>query len=376
MTEVQKNNSDPGDIPEARPAGTRTGRWSRKARWRTAISLSVLIVLVALGVSVRLPSYTISPGAVRATQPLIAVDGASTYDNPGAVDFLTVSLRQSTPLEVFAAWLNPAIDVKSEREIRGDQTPSENQKLNLQMMSESKDAAQYVALSRLGYDIVINGAGAVVVTVQEGSPAFGVLKPGDVVTKVNEVSVELSSDLVRAISTNAPGTVVTLEVTPGDGGPTGPVDVTLAARPDDAERAYLGVSTFTKDLSFDYPIDVTINSGRVGGPSAGLAFTLGILDVLSPESISGGRKIATTGTMSLDGSVGPVGGVHQKVIAARRAGVELMLVPSSEVDEARLYAGGMRIEPVGTIDDALAVLATIGGGDLVLPVKGTVVPAA
>lgn len=376
MTEAQKTNSDPGVNPERRPTGTRTGRWSRKARWLTAISLSALIVLVALGVSVRLPSYTISPGTSRATQPLIMVEGASTYDNRGAVDFLTVSLRQSTPLEVFAAWLNPSIDVKSEREIRGDQTPSENQKLNLQMMSESKDAAQYVALSRLGYDIAVNGTGAVVVTVQEGSPAFGVLQPGDVVTKVNDIAVELSSDLVRAISTNAPGAVATLEVTPGDGGPAGPVEVTLAARPDDAARAYLGVSTFTKDLSFDYPIEVGIDSGRVGGPSAGLAFTLGILDVLNPESISGGRKIATTGTMSLDGSVGPVGGVHQKVIAARRAGVELMLVPSSEVDEARRYGGGMRIEPVDTIDDALAVLATIGGGDSVLPARETVVPAA
>jgi PDZ domain-containing protein len=368
VTDEQPIKPDHGPV-EARPR-----LWSRRARWLTAISLATLIVLVTLGVSVRLPSYTISPGMSRATEPLIAVDGAATYDSGGAVDFLTVSLRQTTPLEVFAAWLNPSIDVKSEKEIRGDQTPSENQKLNLQMMSESKDAAQYVALSRLGYDIGINGSGAVVASVSDGSPASGALRPGDVITMVDQVPVDLSSDLVRTIAANTPGTVVVLEVTPVGDGPTREVPVTLAARPDDAARAYLGVSTFTKDLSFDYPIQVRIDSGQVGGPSAGLAFTLGILDVLTPESISGGRKIATTGTMSLDGSVGPVGGVHQKVITARRVGVELMLVPSSEIDEARLYAGGMRVEPVDTIDDALAILATIGGGDSVLPARGTGVP--
>ena len=114
-------------------------------------------------------------------------------------------------------------------------------------------------------------------------------------------------------------------------------------------------------------MQVTIDSGRVGGPSAGLAFTLGLLDVLTADSITGGLRIATTGTMSLDGSVGPVGGVHQKVVAAKREGVELLLVPSNELDEARRYADGLRIEPVDDLDQALAVLATVGGGDDVLP---------
>ena len=149
------------------------------------------------------------------------------------------------------------------------------------------------------------------------------------------------------------------------------VEVTLGARADDPAKGFLGVSTFTRDLSFQFPVQVTIDSGRVGGPSAGLAFTLGVLDVMTPDSITGGLKIATTGTMSLDGSVGPVGGVHQKVVAAKREGVQLMLVPSSELDEARKYADGLRIEPVDTLDQALAVLATVGGGDKVLPAEPT-----
>jgi PDZ domain-containing protein len=188
------------------------------------------------------------------------------------------------------------------------------------------------------------------------------------------------------IGAEPPGTVLTMEVTtldlpelqeagegtePGVGatepGRSRTVEVTLGARPDDPAKGFLGVSTFTRDLTFDFPVQVTIDSGRVGGPSAGLAFTLGLLDVLTPDSITGGLKIATTGTMSLDGSVGPVGGVHQKVVAAKREGVELMLVPSSELDEARTYADGLRIEPVDDLDQALAVLSSVGGGDTVLP---------
>jgi PDZ domain-containing protein len=157
-------------------------------------------------------------------------------------------------------------------------------------------------------------------------------------------------------------------------GGTRTVDMALGARPEDASRSYLGVSLQTNDLSFEFPVEVTIDSGRVGGPSAGLAFTLGLLDVLTPESLTGGLSIATTGTMELDGRVGPIGGIHQKVEAAKRRGVQLMLVPSSELEEARTYADGLRIEGVDDLDDALAVLSTVGGGDLVLPPQPTTAP--
>jgi PDZ domain-containing protein len=119
---------------------------------------------------------------------------------------------------------------------------------------------------------------------------------------------------------------------------------------------------------------VTIDSGRVGGPSAGLAFTLGLLDVMTPGSLTGGLSIATTGTMELDGRVGLVGGVPQKVEAARRQGVQLMLVPTDEIEEARRHADGLRIEPVDDLDDALDVLTTVGGGNAVLPAAPTSPP--
>ena len=299
-----------------------------------------------------------------------------------------MSLRQTTPVELLAAWINPAVDVKSRDEILGTQSPEENRQANLQMMSNSKDSATYQALHRLGYDIPTSGTGAVVASVQDGSPADGKLYSGDVITSVNGQPVSLNSDLVAVVGAQPPGAELTMEVTTLDlaelqaaglnelaggrePGQTRTVQVTLGARPDDPAKGYLGVSTFTHDLSFDFPVQVTIDSGSVGGPSAGLAFTLGVLDVMTPDSITGGLKIATTGTMGLDGRVGPVGGVHQKVVAAKREGVELMLVPRSELDEARRYAEGLRIEPVDDLSQALQVLATVGGGNDVLPAEPT-----
>lgn len=362
-------------------------RWSSRARWFAVLGALVVIGAVTASLTVRLPYYTLSPGSSRATEPLITVEGAPTYDNEGNVDFLTVSLRQATPVELLAAWINPAVDVKSREDLFGDQSDSENRAANLQMMAESKDSATYQALNRLGYEIPTSGSGAQVATVAEGSPACGELAPGDVVTAVDGEPVTLSNELVADIAANAPGDTVTMQVSTVDlagidtydaqqtvcpapdrePGGDRTVELALGAREDDPAKAFLGVSTFTKDLTFDFPVDVTIDSGRVGGPSAGLAFTLGLLDVMTPGSITGGLKVATTGTMGLDGTVGPVGGVHQKVVAAKREGVELMLVPDSEVEEARRYADGLRIEPVGNLDEALAVLATVGGGDAVLP---------
>jgi PDZ domain-containing protein len=330
--------------------------------------MAVLVAIVAAGFFWRLPYYTLSPGSVKDTEAFIAVEGAPSYqDDAGTVNYLTVSVKQASPFEVLAAWIDPAVEVVEAEAVLGDQTPSENREFNLQLMASSKDSATYQALRRLGYDIPISGTGTVIASVAQGVPAAQVLERGDVVVSANGVPVGVNKDLVDVVAPLPPGSVVELGIQAFEGGETTPVSVELVARPEDPTRSMLGVTTFTRDLTFDFPVDVTIDSGRVGGPSAGLAFTLGILDALTPESVTGGAKVAATGTMGLDGVVGPVGGVHQKTVAASRAGVELMLVPSAEIDEARRYAGDLRVEPVDSLDQALAVLATIGGGDAVLP---------
>lgn len=375
MTEPAES-TDIVEPSEGGPDDAVAPRWSRRRRWTVAMSVLAVVILLAAGLAIRLPWYAISPGMSRPTEPLISVDGAATYENDGAIDFLTVSLRQVTPIEVVASWVNSDLELRSEEDILGKQTPGENRDLNLRMMADSKDAAQYQALTRLGYTIPSNGTGAVIASVGQGSPADGVLVAGDVVIAADGSPISFNQQLVALVGQSAPGTVLNLSVEPFDASmqgalPARMVAVTLGERPDAPGHGYLGVSTFTRDLSFDFPVKISIDSGRVGGPSAGLAFTLGILDVMTPGSLTGGLPIATTGTMSLDGTVGPIGGIHQKVIAARREGVKLMLVPSSEIDEARKYAGDLRIEPVDTLDQALQVLTTIGGGNDVLPAPST-----
>jgi PDZ domain-containing protein len=142
------------------------------------------------------------------------------------------------------------------------------------------------------------------------------------------------------------------------------VDVTLTtiAAPDDPGRAVIGISPEDRIVGFDLPIEVTIDSGTVGGPSAGLAFTLAVLDVLTPGELTGGHRVAVTGTMALDGTVGPVGGAAQKAITIRDAGYEVFLVPSDELDEVRATVGGdLEVVAVDTLAEALEALGSLGG---------------
>lgn len=365
-------------VPTPEVAGEESRHWSRRRRWLTSIGFLLAILVITLGLVVRLPYYVMSPGSSRPTESLISVSGAQTYENDGAVDFLTVSLRQATPVEALAAWVNPDLDLTPEEDILGKQTPDQNRDLNIRMMSDSKDAAQYQALTRLGYTVESNGTGAVVASVVDSGPSASALVPGDVIVSANGRQISFSQELINAISATAPGSTITLGVEPFDATmdgarPARDVQVVLGARESDPSKGFLGVSTFTRDLAFNYPVQISIDSGRVGGPSAGLAFTLGILDVMTPGSLTGGLKVSATGTMALDGAVGPIGGIHQKVMASRRAGVDLMLVPASEVDEARKYAGDLRIEPVESLTQALEVLTTVGGGNLVLPPVGAAI---
>lgn len=367
-------SGDPESAEPAEPEGPRSW-WTRRRKWTAGFLVVVVTILALLAFLWKLPYYTLAPGSARDTEQFIVIDGATTYpDQTGTIDYLTVSVKQATPADLLVAWIDPAIDVVDAELVLGSQTPSENRELNLQLMASSKDAATYQALQRMGYEIPISGTGAVIASVADDVPAAAVLQRGDTVVSVGPEPVAVNQDLIRLVSGLPPGAVVELGIQPLEGGETRTVAVELVARPEDPSRSMIGVSTFTRDLTFDFPVQVSIDSGRVGGPSAGLAFTLGILDALTPESVTGGVRVATTGTMELNGTVGPVGGVHQKVVAASREGVDLMMVPSAEIDEARRYAGDLRVEPVDDLDGALEVLSSLGGGNAVLPVPVEAAP--
>lgn len=349
----------PGDHDGPPPADAPGRRRLWLAFGGALVGLLTLGTLAAAFVQV--PYYLLSPGSVRSTEGLVTVEGAPTYESDGRIDFTTVSVKKATALQAVVGWLDPTVDVVEEDLILAGQTQDENRARNLQEMADSKEIATAVALESLGYEVNEQGSGALIVNVATDVPAASVLARGDVVVAADGQPVELSSDLVDVIATKQPGEDVVLRVQRSEE-VAEDVVVPLVARPDDPTRAMLGVTLETFRLTYQFPFEVTIDSGAVGGPSAGLAFTLGVIDVLTPGSLTGGQQVATTGTIDSSGVVGPVGGVRQKTVAVRRAGASVFLVPGSEYEEAKTYAGDMRVEVVDDLDDALRVLTSLGGG--------------
>lgn len=358
-----------------------------------------LIVLAVIGsVFIQTPYYRLAPGSVRTTEELIAVSGAPTFtEDAGVIGYTTVSLGPANGFEALQGWLDPHTEILTKEEAIGDQDPDQNRQVNLQMMDSSKQLAAAVAVMELGYEVEQTGTGALVLEIQPGSPADGLLRRGDTVVAVDGEAIERNEQLSAALDGYAPGDVVRLRVErprdlqsePGtaatsssstsiatspvspveraDGAPHADVEafeleVVLGPHPDDPSRPLVGVSTVTRDQQYQLPFEVSIDSGQVGGPSAGLAFTLGVIDVLTPGSLTGGRKVATTGTISFDGTVGEVGGVHQKTIAVREAGAEVFLVPPAELAEAQRWAGDdLEVIAVADVDEAIAALERVGG---------------
>jgi Lon-like protease len=228
-------------------------------------------------------------------------------------------------------------------------------------MNDSQLTAKAVALETLGYEVPRTGKGAQVVAVDPESPAAGTLEVGDVITAIDGTPVTLSEEIGPLVRDRTPGEPVTMTVTRGDEERTVTVDTRAAADGEFEGQAQVGIATQTLDLQYDFPVDITIDTGKVGGPSAGLAFTLTIIDEMTPGSLTAGANIAVTGTIQPDASVGEIGGIEQKAAAAQDAGATLFIVPAAEAGEARRYAGDMDVVGVENLDDALAALEAAGG---------------
>ena len=228
--------------------------------------------------------------------------------------------------------------------------------VDLQDMKRSQKIAAAIALKQAGVKgVKIIPRGVLISAIYLGTPAAKALKPGDTVVEVDGKPVRTPQQLATAIRAHKPGTVVHMKVRRG--GRVVPVAVKTVHDPQDPKRTIIGVG-IEPAVTITLPLKVSIDLGRVGGPSAGLAFALDILEELG-RNIDHGLKVAATGEINLDGSVGPIGGVKQKTIGAKQAGVDVFLVPAGEnATEAKRYAGRMRVIPVETFRQALRALAT------------------
>jgi PDZ domain-containing protein len=356
--------------PPMPPAPTERPRRVRTGQVVLGIVAFLTVAFLVGAAFVPLPYYLFRPGSVRDTQPLIQVEGTEVFPSDGSIGYTTVSLRQATLLGLAQGWLDDDVDVFARDEVLRGRDVDENRAVNLQMMSDSKQVATQVALERLGYDVDIT-VGQLVIEVLPDTPADGVLEAGDTITAVDGESFDDSQDLGRLLADDAPGSTIVATVQPPAGGPGRDVELALAESPDQPGKGVMGVRVMDVVLDYDFPVDVEIDTGDVGGPSAGLAFTLGIIDDLTPGDLTGGEDVAVTGTISGDGTVGPVGGTGQKAAAVREAGMTLFLVPSADYDAAVEHAGDdLEVVAVDTVEEALAALGNRGGNVDDLPAAG------
>jgi Lon-like protease len=358
-----------------RPAsrGTRVGLWS------------LTVALVALLVMSFLPTgYVIEqPGPVYDTLgtvtnssgdqvPLIEVNGAATYPTTGTLDLLTVQVvgnRDRTPswFELAGAWLDPSrAIVPIDAIFPSGQTDDQRNQENTAMMVDSQEEAKAAALTELGYTVPQS---LDVQSVTADGASAGILQPGDVILAVDGTPVSTATGLRSAIAASAGAPLV---LTIERNGEKQDVTVTPTATTD-ADGSTTWLVGITLGLAYDFPIDVTIQLDNVGGPSAGMMFALGIIDTLTPDDLTGGHRIAGTGTIAADGTVGPIGGIRQKLYGAKGAGAEYFLAPASNCNEVVGHVpAGLRVFSVSTLDDSLTALDAIrSGGDLdALPTCG------
>lgn len=329
----------------------------RSRAFRLFLLLFAVVALTGLALTF-LPSdhYLVLPDRARPTDPLVSVPGEETGSaGDGGIYMVDVRIGRASLFERLFPGVREGADLLPEHVINPEGvSDTQRRRSSLNEMSRSQLIAITVALRQLGREVDIEAVGAEVVLVQPDAPADGELEVGDVIVAAQGDDVTSTSDLQRAMGDLVPGDEASLTVERGEGEQ---IELMLATRASDQdpERAVVGVQVQDAE-DFRFPVDIEIDAGSIGGPSAGLAFALDIVDELG-DDVDGGRTIVATGELTLEGDVLPIGGVKQKVIGARRAGADVFLVPDRNAADARAAADGLEIVAVSDFDEALSALA-------------------
>ena len=371
---------------------------SRHRWWSIPLAVAGLAALVVVAVSAALPAslvaeqlnpridefqptpYARTPSSAQRVDERVRfgqLDGVvEQYPSGTSVFFVTVTEPRQSMLSWWVGRDEPAIEFLTEEQKFGVQTPEQRRVFALESMRTSEQVAQFVALEALGFDVEVVPGDVLVqqlvcleATADGGdclreSPSADVLEPGDRLLEADGVALDGVEDLTAVVSAKEPGDTVELRLERPEVGEL-TVTVELTTSPQEPERTIVGFIPFdTRRVVL--PFEISIDTGRIGGPSAGLAFTLTLIDELTPGDLLGDRDVAVTGTIELDGSVGAIGGLRQKASAVAQAGVEVFLVPASQSDDdiaaARSAGGdGLEVIPVATLDEALEVLESLGG---------------
>ena len=349
-----------GGAPSNRPRSPRAAA----GKWPLILGVFLLLVGIAIAIAwpIKVPYYTLSPGPVYDTSDFVNVVDSDLMDEAnGELFFLTVSLQEANLFEWAAAKLSPKVDLAPRENIRPVGVSREDlRRENLARMDQSKTDAQFVALTELGYEPIYIGTGARVIDTVPETGSVGIVLPDDVIVAVDGEEIAFRDDLPVALEDRAIGDVVVLTVErPVEGEDPETIELVIVLGPhvDNPDQPMIGILVDNNPPIFEFPVDIAIDSQNIGGPSAGMMFTLEIINQLTDDDITDGIRIAGTGTIRRDGTVGPIGGVKQKVYAAIDAGATVVFIPADNYDDAVAAAGdSITVVRVETIDDPLAFL--------------------
>ncbi|OJF14849.1 YlbL family protein [Couchioplanes caeruleus] len=337
-----------------------------RRRGVTVILGALITALLAVGVmAFPLPYVVLKPGPTVNTlgsdngKEVIQVTKAQTSASTGQLRLTTVGVQPSVELVwAIRGWFSDEQAVVP-RDLVYPPNRSEQQveQQNAEEFKSSQSSAETVALRKLGYPVQVFVADVVA----DGASA-GLLRKDDVITAVDGAPVTSPGKLTELVQAKPAGTALTIAYTRA--GEPGTARITTKAAADD-DTPRIGVSI---DKKQPHPFTIAIDLDEIGGPSAGLMFTLGIIDKLKPEDLTGGKIIAGTGTIDDEGGVGPIGGIPQKLVGAKDAGAHLFLVPADNCAEAlRNAVPGLPMARVATVDDALAAIQAYNSGSTPRP---------
>lgn len=329
---------------------------SRNPSWPLYVigALFFVGVMSLLVWNIELPYKAYSAGPVSDAVDNVVAEGVDSYPPQGELLMLTVISQDVNLFEAMIAGIDPTVDVVPKQAVRREgETEEEYRNRVLQQMDDSNYRSVAVALDYLGYDLVPTEV--VINELVDGTNAASVLELGDTIRAINGTEVSTVEDIGAALEGLQVGDVVTVEV--DRSGVTEELEVELAERSDEPGVPMIGI--VPGELTAP-PFPLSIEAGDTGGPSAGMMHTIAIIDTLTEGDLTKGRVIAGTGTIDLDGTVGRIGFVRQKVVAAEAAGAEYILVPEGNY-EAALTAerNDIEIVPVATLDDAMAFFETL-----------------
>lgn len=329
-------------------------------------------IVLALFLFYPLDYYISKPGGAYELSPIVEVENQD-VDDEGELRLLTIALSKATPATfLYQLWRDPEHLMEANQIRREDEDDEAYEVRQLKLMSNSQINAIQVAYEQTGNDYTLTNNGLFIYSVVKGSPADGKLRPGDRITAVEGQEEISESVLQELLATKEVGD--TLELTIQRDGESRQVAITLGSIPEIPGRPAVGIS-YQQDQQIETEREVVFQSDEIGGPSAGLMFTLEIMNQLVEEDLTKGYRIAGTGEILQDGTVGRIGGVDLKVIAAADENVDFMFAPDDELSDELLasnpdletnYQTAIRtaeeknldieIVPVKTIQDALDYL--------------------